>query len=241
MSSSSPAAFQKLGSSTLRSRIADEIRQAILTGTLREGTRLVERKLAAEFGASLTAVREAIVQLEAEGFITKRPNSTTHVTSLGRAETGKIFQVRRLLETFAAETAAKNATAKELANLEHLYGELLQTAQSGDGAGYISQDFEWHCAVWACSGNEYLENALRRVVVPLFALSAVHVRGRSKVELLRDAHSHFAILEALRTHDPEGARLALEQALAAWERSTEHYIFDPPGTTAPDLDSAHGS
>src|SRR6516225_9958389 len=76
--------FQKLAKEklTLRGRIAEQIRDAILNGTLDEGERIVERKLAAQFGASLTVIREAIVQLEGEGFITKRPNSSTHVTTL---------------------------------------------------------------------------------------------------------------------------------------------------------------
>ncbi|MBI1788074.1 MAG: GntR family transcriptional regulator, partial [Acidobacteria bacterium] len=74
-----PLTFEKLPNNTLRGRIAEKIREAILDGTLEEGERLVERKLAQEFGASLTAVREALVELETDGFIAKLPNSATHV------------------------------------------------------------------------------------------------------------------------------------------------------------------
>ncbi len=74
--------FEKLTTATLRERIAEKMREAILTGTLREGERLVERKLASQFATSLTAVREALIELEAEGFVTKKPNAATHVTKL---------------------------------------------------------------------------------------------------------------------------------------------------------------
>ena len=74
--------FEKLPSNTLRGRIAERIREAILDGSLPAGQRIVERRLAEQFGASLTAVREALIELESEGFIAKRPNSTTHVTQL---------------------------------------------------------------------------------------------------------------------------------------------------------------
>lgn len=224
--SSANLTFSALGSHTLRGRIAEEIRQAIFNGSLPEGARIVERRLAEQFGASLTAVREAIVELETEGFITKRPNSTTHVTKLRRSDTHKIFEVRRILEAFAVQQAALHMTDEALAGIDKLYSELLATASKGDGKTYINRDFEWHRAVWQSSDNEYLANALRRVVVPLFALSAVHVIGRSAIELVRDACSHLPLLEALRSRDPEAAHEALRAALTSWEKNTEHYLFD---------------
>src|SRR5215510_9687304 len=98
------AMFERLTNSTLRSRI-------------------VERKLAAQFGASLAVVREAIIQLEAEGFITKWPNTSTHVTRLSLAETEKIFAVRKVLEAFAVEEAARLATSQDIESLQKLFLE----------------------------------------------------------------------------------------------------------------------
>src|SRR6266852_9971407 len=94
-------AFERLPSSSLRGRNAEALRDAILNGTLAEGQRLVERSLAAQLGASLTAVREALIELEMEGFITKRPNAATYVTKLTEADVRKIYAVRRILEGFA--------------------------------------------------------------------------------------------------------------------------------------------
>ena len=85
------AVFERLTTQTLRGQIAQRIRSAILNGTLKPGERLVERKLASEFGASLTAVREAVIELETDGFITKRPNAFTYVTKLSIAEIEKVF------------------------------------------------------------------------------------------------------------------------------------------------------
>src|SRR5262249_53423067 len=112
--------FQKLAKEklTLRGRIAEQIRDAILNGTLDEGERIVERKLASQFGASLTVIREAIVQLEGEGFITKRPNSSTHVTTLSVPEAKKIFACRRVFEGFATAEAAKLASVEAIDSLE---------------------------------------------------------------------------------------------------------------------------
>jgi len=95
-----------LPSYSLRGRIAETLREAILNGTLEEGQRLVERSLAAQLGASLTAVREALIELEMEGFIQKRRNASTYVTKLTLEDAEKIFAVRSALEAYAVEQAA---------------------------------------------------------------------------------------------------------------------------------------
>src|SRR6266566_6537517 len=106
--------FEKRSTNTLRGRIAGKIKEAILTGNLREGERLVERKLATQFDTSLTAVREALIQLETDGFVTKIPNSATHVTKLSLRAAEKIHAVRSVLETFAVEEAARLTSPEQV-------------------------------------------------------------------------------------------------------------------------------
>src|ERR1700682_2930262 len=100
------AIFAKLPVVTLRQQIAEKIREAILRGDLKPGERIVERKLAAQFGASLTAIREALITLESEGFIDKKPNSSTFVMNLSFEDAEKILQLRRILEAYAFEEAS---------------------------------------------------------------------------------------------------------------------------------------
>src|SRR5689334_6377875 len=120
--------FEKLPSNTLRVLIAERIREAILDGSLPAGQRIVERRLAEQFGASLTAVREALIELESEGFISKRPNSTTHVTQLSLADAFKILAVRRVLEAYAVEEAARLATPEQVRRPETMYQDMVDAA-----------------------------------------------------------------------------------------------------------------
>src|SRR5947209_6429561 len=99
--------FSKLSNRSLRDQIAEKIREAVLNKSLRAGDRLVERKLAVEFGASLTAVREALIVLEAEGFVVKKHNSSTYITDFSQEEVEKAFELRRVLEGFALELAVR--------------------------------------------------------------------------------------------------------------------------------------
>src|SRR5215475_14121740 len=109
--------FERLTPHTLRTRIATQIREAILTSKLKEGERLVERKLATALGASLTAVREALIELESEGFIVKNANLGTYVIKLSAEDVDKIFRVRRVVEAYAIAEAAQYGTAEQLERL----------------------------------------------------------------------------------------------------------------------------
>ncbi len=99
--------FKKVAVSTMRSMVADTIRKAIMEGGLQPGERIVERNLAAQFGASLSVIREALVELETEGFVVKRPNAATHVTQVSIADAEKVFRLRAVLEPHAVAEAAK--------------------------------------------------------------------------------------------------------------------------------------
>ena len=116
-----PISAEKLNTQPARHLVADRIRESILDGSLEPGERLVERKLADTLGVSQSAIREALIQLELEGHVTKKPNSATYVTHLSQRELENTIAVRRALEGFAVEEAARHATPSDVARLEKLY------------------------------------------------------------------------------------------------------------------------
>src|SRR4026208_1986740 len=201
--------FERLTTFSLRDRIAEKVRDAILSGSLQEGQRLVERKLATELGASLTAVREALIELEMEGFITKHRNAATYDTKLSLEDAEKIFALREVLERFAFEQAAQLSDAAGMEHLENLYRQMTAAARAEDYKLFLQRDYAWHEAVWQMSGNEYLQLALKRLLVPLYAFSAIRIARHGTFDLIRDAESHLPILEALKAPDPERARSSL--------------------------------
>jgi DNA-binding GntR family transcriptional regulator len=181
------------------------------------GERLVERTLGTEMGASVTAVREAIIQLEAEGLITKRTNTTTHVTVLTADEIAQTFVVRHALERVAMIEAAKRANANDLRRLTELISRMLGAAHQKMSGLYVQHDFAWHEAVWEVSGNKVLSSTLRRIVLPLFGLSSVRVVAQKNYDLVEDAHLHVAILDALERNDPDGAAEAFDRGITEWQ------------------------
>jgi len=217
--------FKPLGTVTLRRMIADRIEEAILNGSLREGEKIVERRLASQFGTSLTAVREALIALEADGFVAKKPNAATYVAKLTPEAGKKIFEVRRILEGFAVEQAARLATAEQVKDLEDSYEDLLRTARAQEREVFLQRDFAFHGTIWAIANNEYLESALRRVLVPVYAFTAMRIHSGEAFDLLQDAQSHLPVLEAIKAKDPASARERFLSALDAWYASTEAYVL----------------
>lgn len=217
--------FERVATPTLRGQITERIREAILHGHLKAGERIVERTLAAQFGASLTAIREAIITLETEGFVTKKPNTSTRITKLTAEDVESIFEVRLLLEPHVVAKAARIATAEQRSNLEKAYLEMVDAARQGDVPSYVTRDYAWHAAVWAVAGNEYLQVILRRVTLPLFSYSSIRFSEERTFDLLADATSHLILLEQIKAGNAEGARGSMEDALRAWQSAIYLYVL----------------
>jgi DNA-binding GntR family transcriptional regulator len=211
-----PLTSKKISTATLRQQIVQEVRQAILNGTLHPGERLVERNLAVSLGTSLTAAREAMIQLESEGLITKRPNSTTHVTQLSPKEISQIFAVRRVLEEFAFVEAARHGTAQENSKLEQIHMRALRFAEAADARAYIGQDLAWHEAVWRMAHNPFLYASLNRAILPLFGFSIIGVAMQEGFDLVEDARNHEPLLQAIAAHDVAATRRAYRAAADNW-------------------------
>lgn len=232
--------FEKITNNTLRERIAEKIREAILTGALREGDRLVERKLAGQFETSLTAVREALILLEAEGFVTKKPNAATHVTKLSLGAAEKIFAVRSVLEAFAVEEAARRATSKQVQDLEKAYLDLVEAARSQNAQLFLRRDFSLHEKIWEITDNEYLGVALRRAVLPIFSFTSIRIVSYRPFDLVQDAESHLPIVEAIKSRDPAAARKAFLGALDEWLSKTRAHVFGERGVNESGLQVVPG-
>jgi DNA-binding GntR family transcriptional regulator len=231
-----PLGSKKISTATLRQQIVHEVRQAILNGTLHPGERLVERNLAASLGTSLTSAREAMIQLESEGLITKRPNSTTHVTQLSPEEVDQIFAVRRVLEEYAFVEAARHGTVQENAKLESIHIKALRFAEAGKARDYISQDLAWHEAAWSMAHNEYLYSSLRRVVLPLFGFSVIGVAMQEGFDLVADAHNHDPLLKSVGLHDVAATRRAYRGAAETWTIDARKVASAPTKVAASDAD-----
>jgi DNA-binding GntR family transcriptional regulator len=217
--------FETIPNETLRMRIGDKIRQAILDGSLQEGQRLVERQLAAQFGTSSTAVREALIVLESEGFVTKSPNALTCVTKLSEHDTVELLEARRVLEVFAVERAASLATGLQVERLEERAREVQEAAKAEDPIVYLRKDFLLHELIWEMADNSYIQSALRRIALPYYGFLAIRTALRRQIDLQQDAARHLSIVDAIKSKQPETARKIYLSVFDQWIAEAKAYVL----------------
>jgi DNA-binding GntR family transcriptional regulator len=203
---------------SLRERIATHLRETIVSGELRAKTRLMEPELARRLGVSRTPLREAIRQLEAEGFLTTIPRLGTFVTEVTARDLEDVYAIRSVLEGLAARQAAEQVNGIGAATLRALLAESAQ--KTADYRAYHEAAGRFHEAVLAASGNQRLRamyHTLTQQVARLRAFSLA-VAQRPGVSLREHRRIASAIL---RGRGPEAERLMrshVEGALAIVRR-----------------------
>jgi DNA-binding GntR family transcriptional regulator len=198
--------LSKLPFRSLPSEAAQQIRDGILNGRLKPGERLVEQKLARELGIGQPTVREALKEIEHQGFVCKVPNKGTYVTRLDRAEVAMILEVRLTVELLAIRRAMKNLTETDMLALEAVVEDMEIAVRKKDSASFHKHDLAFHRKIWDLSGNRYVSIALEPLVFPMFAFGLMTQESYlSPLQHLDDVDIHRKILDGLRSGDPEAA------------------------------------
>ena len=112
-----------LGHRTMSVAAADELRRRILEGEFAEGHQLRQDALSEEFGISRIPIREALLQLEAEGLVTIAPHRGAIVSKLSIADIEELFELRATLEPMLLRRSAPHLTAQDYAELDTILGE----------------------------------------------------------------------------------------------------------------------
>lgn len=146
---------------SLLSLVTERLRMAIITGRFPPGSQLRERELCELTGVSRNSVREALRRLEAEGLVGAAPNRGLVVNSFTPDEVAHIYDLRRLLESFAAKEFARLRVREDVNALRGAIGKLDQVQNGGTPLEILEVGSEIHTAIAAGSRNPYLVETLR--------------------------------------------------------------------------------
>jgi DNA-binding GntR family transcriptional regulator len=208
------ALSRKLGAKTgLSNEIASTIRNLILGGELKPGDRIVESRVARQLGVGQPTVREALVELEHQGLVSRKANHGCFVTMFTQAEIADILRIRGELETLAVELAIENASDEAIHGLLDVAREMVELAQAGNAKLFHSRDQVFHEALWSCTGNSFLPRVLEQVMMPLLAFLFIRdVRHSGQIDLLQSAKAHLGIAESILSRDKANARRVAQAA-----------------------------
>jgi DNA-binding GntR family transcriptional regulator len=178
--------------------------EAIKSGVIESGERLVERDVAARFGVSRAPVRDAIHRLEKLGVIERRPPRGVYVRSWSERDATEILLVIDALIYMSVQLSPGRLTAEDLRELE---GILEQTrahleAGSADLAVQLALDMRFHTVIARASGNQRLIELLKSLSLPI---ELYPESFRARVEPPFSLKQHSALLETLRRGDRESA------------------------------------
>ncbi|MBZ9892097.1 MULTISPECIES: GntR family transcriptional regulator [unclassified Mesorhizobium] len=196
------------GPRTVAEQVANVLREAIASGTIKAGTSLRQDELAEQFGFSRMPIRDALRQLEAEGIVSIHPTKGAQVARMDSAEISEIYALRELLECEALRLSLPNLAGDRLDEAEQVLDQIDAERNVGRW-GALNRAF--HLALYdACGNNRLLalieahHNAADRYVRIL--LSNLDYRSRSQTE-------HRDLLAACRWRDGDRAIGILRQHL----------------------------
>jgi DNA-binding GntR family transcriptional regulator len=196
----------------LREIVFESLREAIISGILEPGERLMEIQLAEEMGVSRTPVREAIRKLELEGFVVMIPRKGAYVAGVSHKDVADVFEIRSALEGLAAGLAAERITDEELEAMERIL--LYRQGEEMSLEEIVESDTAFHALIYKASRNERLSQMLENIreQIQRFRATSLAVPGRIKDAI----GEHRGIVEALARHDIEEAQaLAMAHIVTA--------------------------
>ncbi len=228
-----PLTFQKIEPVSKKARIVASLRDAMISGAIRSGEQIVEGKIAQQLGVGQGVIREALIELEHQGFVQRIPFAGTQVTELTLQDAHQIFDIRIELEPLAFFMAGPNADAQQIRELKEMAEKAKAASSSGDLAVFYENHLAFRKKVWTLSGNRYLLQTLERIVIPLYALYMIRQSYNLEgiLQTTFDCTEHQdRIIAAYEQMDYEEAR---ETARSFLKRMKEYLGTQlPPGSTS---------
>jgi GntR family transcriptional repressor for pyruvate dehydrogenase complex len=216
--------FQKIKPKKISDEVYEQIKALILSGKLKPGEKLLpERELALELGVSRTSLREAIQKLCAQGFLHQVQGGGTFVKTItnGILDTAieefvkrdeaifDLMEIRKILETWGAYTAAQRATEDELKNMEKYLNEMRLAKERGE-IGHLS-DANFHFTISHATHNVMLIHLMKNL---FYWIEKVSYEVRSRMYTNPESHAdlfnqHTNIFNAIIERNPEKAYNAM--------------------------------
>ena len=208
--------------STLRARIAERLRGAILAGDIPPGAPLVETALSVRFDVSRGPLREALRQLIEEGLVVTVPYTGTHVAGLSVEDVREIYSLRTALEIFAIEQLWPRRDERFRRELVKRNDALIATIDAGDDRASIETELAFHGLVYEASGHRLLQRTWASLRGRLQLYWAAHHRAHGRRGPRRDSHDSY--IKAALGNDLDALRLEIADHMRRGAEVTEKFV-----------------
>ena len=192
----------------LRDVVFNTLRDAILTGKLVPGERLMENQLAEKLGVSRTPVREALRMLELENLVELVPRRGAQVLDMSEKDIVNILEVRSALEGLATSVACKKMSKEDLQQLKNMEVDFEKAVADNDVEHFVDIDEDFHDLIFAATENDKLISIFRNLRIQLYRYRMAQAKNNETSMSTIVAH-HRSIIRAIENHAAEeGASIA---------------------------------
>jgi len=197
---------------TYKEQVLTVVKSLIIAKKISPGEILNERKLAYELSISRTPVREAIQDLENEGWVKVFPWKGAIVQTIALSDVRECFQLRQAIEPMVIELVAKNLKREDFNILENILKEQKVLAEESDADSFIVKDQEFHLYLAYLTGN----NRLYKVLAQL-----EYAHRRIGVEIVQNKQRYK---ESIQEHEDLLTLLKERKILAARDSMLNHLV-----------------
>lgn len=190
----------------LRDVVFNTLRQAILTGELKPGERLMEIHLANRLGVSRTPIREAIRKLELEGLVIMIPRRGAEVAQITEKSLKDVLEVRRHLDALCAELACDRISEEEIERLKKACAEFESATATHDAKVIARADVELHDIIVRATNNERLISIVNNLSEQMYRYRFEYIKDESQHPRL--VQEHREILDSIIKKDKASASKA---------------------------------
>ncbi len=201
--------------------ISEALKEQIICGQIVGGTQLKQEEIANRFNVSLIPVREAIIQLEAQGLVKCVRNKGAVVTHLCLEEMNDSFKLRTILETGAIKQAIPNMTKQDIKLLESLAKEM---EKETDPVTWSRLNWLFHESLYVPTDNKMLMGVVEKLFVTVQRYSMLQFTLSNTTQ--KANCDHRSLIEACRDKDVAKAKRLIEKHIESERKELNLYMVE---------------
>lgn len=201
--------LQDIKNISLGKLVEEQLENMILAGDIAPGERINESMLSSQLNISRAPIREACRQLAQYGMVKNVVGKGTYVCLVEKSEAVELYEIRGMLDSLAAEKAAKNGNLQAIARIQSLVNQMRELVKTEQLAEYFLVNLQFHQAILSAAESETLSNMYNVVFkkLSLFRQKNLSKQDRIKISLSQ----HEEIFNAIKSGDSQLAgRLSRE-------------------------------
>lgn len=203
-------ANEPLPDQSLSDAVVDRLRSAIWSGVYAPGDRLVERRLAHEFGISHIPLREALARLTEEGLVERLPRRGARVASLTEQMLEEVSSLRVVLEQFVVRRLKDRFTPAAHAELQLIVDRMVRAADQQDLVRMHELDQQFHQTLWELTDHALLVDLAAQMRSRMSHFFRAAAASLEPDEVRRHADSHQHLLDVIASGDRRAAERAMK-------------------------------